>query len=126
MKHLWQWLQSWVAYRRLSAARWGAYDWERRAGVLQRRFAEDDVRLTRSFAELRELSDRLDRDLADGRALVEQQATVVESLRNENKVYGDTLIPVLTATCQASLAQLEAYIALETRKQVVATIRERE
>ena len=108
-----KWLRSWLAYRRLSAAR-------RRAVRVINRSRYLDKRLARYKKQLKHLAETIAEDLDEAIDLNKDRDQALEMLENENEVLRDVLVPELTAAQQFALSRWEAEMAVQKYKQVAA------
>jgi hypothetical protein len=99
--------------RRLTAAQRLAFDWCEKS-------LKTAKRLERGREKLIVLSERFDADLAEAASLAKQHSSVVDALRNENKILGEVTIPTLTAQHNLILQRIRAETELQVRRQVAA------
>ena len=106
---------------RATAAVRAADAWMRESVEMSKLLAEDRADLTKLQVKLNELSERLAGDMRSAEQLQSQYDMTVESLRNENKVLADTVIPTLVAGHQLIMKRYEAEAAVQVRQLVAAS-----
>jgi hypothetical protein len=100
--------------RRATHALRAATRWERTAERLLKRLAAAEERAEH-------LQDRVREMLSEARRLIERHQDALESLRQENEILTETVVPQLTAANRMHLERWRAEVAVQVRRQVALT-----
>lgn len=117
-------IRSGRAFRKLTAARRMAAEWELNSAELNRAMQLHRKELEIIASRLSALAAAVNEDLKTSEELQRQQEVVVESLRNENRVYSEVLVPSLTAANSVMLQRYDTELSLLVKRQVIATKQE--
>ena len=121
---LWEWMRSWFALRRVSAAECAANRLASRLDKSLKLLSKRRRKLEMLEGKMKGLAESIAVDLEQAESLQQQYDETMEMLRSENRVMSECTIPFLVAEHRLALARVDSDIAVETKKRITTTIRE--
>lgn len=120
IKRIVKWMLSRLALRRLSYAMRTAAEWNMRAEQLSRKLERQEAKLTAIAERFERARISAVETMGEAEDLRRQSEHTIESLRNENGVLEKVLVPTLTAAHKLILGRIDAEVAIQVRRQVLA------
>jgi len=118
LRRMIEWWKQRRLARRVSHARRLAVAWERRAKRLLKQLERTESRMVVARQKMEGWWEKAEVQLADANRMIEQHEQALESLRNENEILTETVVPQLTAANRMHLERWNAEVAVQVRRQV--------
>jgi len=118
LRRMIEWWKQRRLVRRITHARRLAASWERRAKRLLKQLERTESRMVVARQKMEGWWEKAEVQLAEANRMIEQHEQALESLRNENEILTETVVPQLTAANRMHLERWNAEVAVQVRRQV--------